>query len=450
MRIIIANPYFPPYAPGGAEYSLEQMCRRFVTEGLKILVVTNCYDGNPRRESRDGYEVDLVESPVMLSQGQQIDASTYLQSSIYEEELFQSLVHAIGESDDKTLLMANNAQSLIGVAEAGAMTGVPTIGIIRDTQVICETGTCIDNQPAVSAMPCCGLLGAAWCMLRFQRNRGLVGWRPVPSVLLNGVRNGWRRSRLRRCGLSKMTSIVTISDALRDLVRTIPGMDRRDIVTIRNFHTEIELPGETEILKFLVSLGLEPNKYFLFAGRKTYGKGADLAVDAIKTVNAERSDVKLLLLGRERVLSESDSSFVDHISVSQSILLGVLKNCCALLIPGRWQEGLNRTMIDALHMGVPIICSEAGAPPVEGVIDGKNGYVVKCSSISAIAEAMFKVMKWDAQALERCREVSLIRFQERFADDILLSAWKCLFFNLIDGHQEQQNGHKRISYGDNE
>jgi glycosyltransferase involved in cell wall biosynthesis len=327
--------------------------------------------------------------------------------------------------------MANNAQSFIGVAQAGSMTGVPTIGIVRDTQVICETGACIDNQPAASAKPCHGVIGAARCMLRFQKQRGISGCRPVPGVLLNGARNGWRRSRIRKQGLSPMTSVVTISDALRDLVRTIPGMDRCDIVTIRNFHTALELPGETEILNFLVSLGLEPNKYFLFAGRKTYGKGADLAVDAIKAVNAVRPDIKLLLLGREKVLSASDSSFVDHISVSQSLLLGVLKMCRALLIPGRWQEGLNRTMIDALYMGVPIICSEAGAPPVEGVIDGQNGYVVECNNASAITEAMLKVIKWDTQALERCREVSLKRFRERFSDDILLSSWKRLFFKLI-------------------
>ena len=431
MRIIIANPYFPPYAPGGAEYSLEQMCRRFVTADLKIQVVTNCYDGKPRRESRDGYEIEFVESPLMLSEGQQIDATSYLISSAYEEALSRSLVQTFTESGEQPVFIANNAQCLVGVARAGARVGVPTIGIIRDTQVICETGTCIDNQPAVSAIPCCGLLGAAWCMLRFQRNRGLVGWRPVPSVLLNGVRNGWRRSRLRQRGLSQMTSVVTISDALCDLVRTIPSANQCDIVTIRNFHTAVKLPEEVEVFNFLGKQGLEPNKYFLFAGRKTYGKGVDLAIGAIKAINAVLPDIKLLLLGREKVLSALDSSYVDHISVSQSLLLGVLKTSCALLIPGRWQEGLNRTMIDALYMGVPIICSKAGAPPVEGVIDGENGYVVKCNNISAITEAMLKVMKWDAQAIERCREISLKRFRERFSDDILLSSWHSLFFKLI-------------------
>lgn len=436
LRIIIANPYFPPYAPGGAEYSLEQMCQRFVKAGLKTQVVTNCYDGKPRSESREGYEVEFVKSPLMLSEGQQIDATSYLRSRAYEKELFQSLVRLLGETGEKPLLMANNAQSFIGVARAGSMTGVPTIGIVRDTQVVCETGACIDNQPAAIAVPCRGLIGASWCMLRFQRQRGLSGCRPVPGVLFHGVCNGWRRSRLRQQGLLPMTSVVTISDALRDLVRTIPGMEDRDVTTIRNFHTAVDLPEENEVLDFLNGLGLKPDKFFLFAGRKTYGKGADLAVDAIKAVNAVQPDIKLLLLGREKVLSALDSSFVDHASVSQSLLLGVLKMCRAFLIPGRWQEGLNRTMIDALYMGVPIICSEAGAPPVEGVIDGKNGYVVQCNNASSIAEAMLKIIKWDTQALERCREVSLKRFHERFSDDILLSSWNRLFLKLTADHKE--------------
>lgn len=431
MRIIIANPYFLPYAPGGAEYSLEQMCRRFVAEGWEIRVVTNCYDGKPRRESRDGYELELVESPVMLPEGQQIDATSYLRSSDYEELLFRNLISAVSESEKKPILIANNAQCFVGVARAGVKAGIPTIGIVRDTQAICETGACIDNQPAASAVPCRGVAGAAFCKLRFQRQRGLNGWRPVPSVLLDGACNGWRRSRLRKRGLLPMISVVTISDALRDLVRTIPGMDRRDIVTIRNFHTAVDLPREAEILDFLGSLGLEPNKYFLFAGRKTYGKGADLAVDAIKAVNAVRPDIKLLLLGREKVLSASVSSFVDHISVSQSLLLGVLKMCRALLIPGRWQEGLNRTMVDALHLGVPIICSEAGAPPVEGVIDGENGYVVKCNDASALANAMSELLKWDKESFKLCRVVSEARFRERFSDEIVMEQWRNLLGLLL-------------------
>jgi len=112
MRIIIANPYFLPYAPGGAEYSLEQKCRRFVAEGWEIHVVTNCYDGKPRRESRDGYEVEFVESPVMLPEGQQIDATSYLRSSDYEELLFRNLISAVSESEKRPILIANNAQCL--------------------------------------------------------------------------------------------------------------------------------------------------------------------------------------------------------------------------------------------------------------------------------------------------------------------------------------------------
>jgi len=430
MRIVIANPYFPPFSPGGAEHSLEQMCKRFVKEGWDVHVITNCYDGNPRVEEKDGYTVDFMDCPVRLTQGQQIDESKYLHSASYLHALTEALIGSLHNDSSGCVFIANNAQCFIPVARAGKAVGVPTIGIVRDTQAICETGACIDNQPAVSAVPCRGVAGAAFCKLRFQRQRGLNGWRPVPSVLLDGACNGWRRSRLRKQGLLPMTSVVTISDALRDLVRTIPGMDRRDIVTIRNFHTAVKLPREAETLGFLGSLGLEPNKYFLFAGRKTYGKGADLAVDAIKAVNAVRPDVKLLLLGREKVLSTLDASFVDHASVSQSLLLGVLRMSRALLIPGRWQEGLNRTMIDALYLGVPIICSEAGAPPVEGVIDGKNGYVVKCNDASALANAMSELLKWDKESFKLCRAVSEARFRERFSDEIVMEQW-CNLLGLL-------------------
>ena len=101
--------------------------------------------------------------------------------------------------------------------------------------------------------------------------------------------------------------------------------------------------------------------------------------------------------------------------------------CCALLIPSRWQEGLNRTMIDALHLGVPIICSESGAPPGEGVIDEENGYVVKSNNALALAKKMLKLLEWGREDMEHCRKVSTKRFHERFSDDVLLKAWSQLF-----------------------
>lgn len=425
VRILIANPYFPPFASGGAEYSLEQMCQRFSKQGWDVHVITNCCDGNPGVEERDGYAVNFVSSPFRVPPGQQIDESEYLHSASYYHALTEALIGSLHNDSSECVFIANNAQCFIPVARAGKAVGVPSIGIVRDTQTICETGTCIDNKRAEDAIPCKGLIGAAMCMYQFHRMRGYRGIRAVPGILLNGVSAGMRRAKLRRDGLQALELIVTISDALQCLIRKLADMRNCKITTIRNFHTDIERSHDDEMMKFLEKHGLRDQSYFLIAGKKSYGKGSDIAMEAMKIVHQKYPKIRLLFVGRETVNSPDNISYVDTETVSQPILMSLLYHSRALIIPGRSQEGLHRTMIDALHLGIPIICTDAGGPK-EGVIEGINGYVTGCDDPIQLANAMEKLLSWDEDKLEQCRQESMKQFNEMFSDDVLMSKWRSL------------------------
>lgn len=427
MKIVIANPYFPPFAPGGAEHSLEQMCQRFTKQGWYVHVITNCCDGDPRVEERDGYTVNFLPSPIRLSPGQQIDESEYLHSASYYHILTEALISSLHNDFSGCVFVANNAQCFIPVAKAGKIAGVPTIGIVRDTQVICETGTCIDNQSSDDAVPCKGLMGAVKCMLKFNKVRGCGGVRSVPGIILNGVSAGIRRERLRRNGLRALDQTVTISDALQCLVRKLPYINNRKITTIRNFHTNIDRASDDEVETFLEKHGLIYKPYFLVAGKKSYGKGSDLAVKAIEIARQKYPNIGLLFVGKGKVQSSNSISYVDCAPVSQPMLLGLLYHSNALLIPGRWQEGSHRTMIDALYLRTPIICTEAGGAK-EGVSHGKNGYIVPCNDVDALSNAMLKLLTWDNVSCSSCGLVSASIFREKFSDEVVLDGWKALLY----------------------
>jgi hypothetical protein len=183
MRIVIVNPFFPPYAPGGAEYSLEQMCQRFAKQQWNVHVATTCVDGEPRVEIRDGYEIEYLPSPLKLKPGQDDDGLSYIESPHYASFLLDHLRRTLSSGKrEKQILIANNGQCFLPVAEAGKEAGIPTIGIVRDTQAICATGSCIDNQPSDRAVPCRGLLGAIVCQMRFRRDRGDWSLRRIPGL----------------------------------------------------------------------------------------------------------------------------------------------------------------------------------------------------------------------------------------------------------------------------
>jgi glycosyltransferase involved in cell wall biosynthesis len=236
--------------------------------------------------------------------------------------------------------------------------------------------------------------------------------------------------------------IVTISDSLKFMVqKTMPDYPEAALSTIGNPATSVRPAAGEEIAAFLEAHGLSSKRYFLFAGRKTYGKGVDLAVDAIGRMDWPSAGFKMLLLGRGRIAVDCPERVVDHPPVSQSLLLGLLENAMALVIPGRWQEGLHRTMIDALRMGIPIICTEAGAPPVEGVLHQVNGVICPCNDASALAESMNELLRWDGERLRQCRYASRRCYDLKFSDEVILRRWKGLVEKLLLPRGEGKKPH---------
>ena len=47
MRICLVNEYFPPFAPGGAEWSMDALGRALAGRGHGVLVVTPNYGAAP-------------------------------------------------------------------------------------------------------------------------------------------------------------------------------------------------------------------------------------------------------------------------------------------------------------------------------------------------------------------------------------------------------------------
>lgn len=435
MKVFFINPFFPPWAPGGAEHSLEQMCVQFSKYGWKVDVLATAFDKRDLDEERAGYCIRWTQAPFQVKPGQDltVEADNYYRSEHY----LNSVTDRFAELDKPDIVIANNAQAYEIVTRIGEKYQLPTIAIVRDTQALCEFGACMDNFSADRAVLCTGNLGAVLCSVKFQRARGEKGWRPLPAWAWYGIQMHRRRLRL-RSALQKFDHIVTISDALNLLLRRgLPMLKSARVTTISNFSTEVETIDASEVDQFLGQKKLTPGRFFIFAGRKTYGKGADLLVSATKLIGESNPDVSSLLLGRGKLSGDIGKKCVDEGSVSRSLLLGLLQQATALVIPGRWQEGLHRTMIDAIKFGIPVICTRPGAPSIDGVVHGENGLVCRSSDPKALAKAMVDVLHWDKQQLDNCRSESSRIFQQRFADSLIMAKWSNLIMSIASARKNK-------------
>ncbi|MBU1566184.1 MAG: glycosyltransferase family 4 protein [Proteobacteria bacterium] len=427
MKILFINPYYPPWAPGGAEHSLEQMCIQFSRNGWDVEVLAVAFDKRGLDEARSGYWIRWIHAPFLIKPGQNVDAEQYFRTNNYRK----AILDRFSGLDQPDVIIANNAQSYAIVDCLSRKNRIPSIGIVRDTQMLCDFGVCMDNRSATEAVPCNGFLGAASCSISFHRKRGAIGWRPVPAWGVYGFQMHRRRLKLRST-VQKFDHIVTISDSLKMLVqKALPFLKSDHITTIRNFYTQVKPVDKGQVTNFLNHHGLASRHFFLFAGRKTYGKGADLLVSATDIVQSKSSGYKSLLLGRGKLPSAIGTNCVDSESISQDLLLGVLEQATALVIPGRWQEGLHRTMIDAIKFGIPVICTQAGAPSIDGVEHGKNGLVCCCDDPVALATSMIEIINWNEEKLDQCRFESDRIFQKRFASDINIDHWSRVLYKSI-------------------
>jgi len=426
MKILFINPYHPPWAPGGAEHSLEQMCMQFSQLGWDVEVLALAFDERALDERKAGYWVRWVIRPFSIEPGQNINAEDYFRTNQFRKLMLKRSC----ELERPDVVIANNAQVYEIAACLGRKFKVPTVGIVRDTQMLCEFGACIDNHSAKVATPCRGFLGSSLCSIQFQRIRGGIGWRPLLAWFWKGIQVHKHRMKLRTI-VQQFDHIVTISEALNLLVRTtLPELTPNRVSTIRNFSTQVRPVSKNKVTEFLKQHKLVERKYFLFAGRKTYGKGVDLLVKATDIANKKSPQLKSLLLGRGVWGGETSNACIDVDSVPQSLLLGLLGQSAALIIPGRWQEGLHRTMIDAIFARIPVICSDAGAPPIDGVVEGCNGYIVPSNDSEALASAMIRVADWSSEQQEKCRIESDVRFRSHFATEKLTEQWQKMLADL--------------------
>lgn len=422
MHIVYANPYFPPHAPGGAEHSLELLCRYLSQSRIKIRLITNCYDNDPRVDSTGLFEVEYVKSPLQLDPGMEIDASDYVFSKEYSNRLVSAIRSYCSQEKGVQAIIANNAPCFVPVVQASQMLGIPSIGVVRDTQTICQTGACIDARPASEAEPCKGLIGSALCNVRSHRQRGVRSLRPIPGLFIEGIAHGVLRRKLQINGLMRLDHIVTISNALKRLMQLSAGVDKKRISVVGNIPTVTRPVSEREIKEFLETNNLHEQQFFLVAGKKSFGKGSDIAAKAILKLNRQHPEIRLLFVGKGVVDSTPHESWLDLPPISQDLLIALLIRSKGLVIPGRWQEGLHRSMVDATRYGIPVICSSAGGPQ-EGVKDGITGYVFDAGGSHALFEAMSKLIGWSENKKEHAKKASYEIYKNKWDKDIVIDQW---------------------------
>lgn len=163
------------------------------------------------------------------------------------------------------------------------------------------------------------------------------------------------------------------------------------------------------------------------AGRLSWAKGHENLIRAIDFMGQDGKNVYCLIAGEgelqehlEKVIRslglQTRVALLGHLS--RSDVLSLIKACDVFVMPSR-TEGTPIALLEAAMLRKPILASRIGGIP-ELITDGEEGLLVPADQPSALAEALWKLIR-DKGLVERLTENAHHRVMNEFSLDVQAS-----------------------------
>ncbi len=388
MKICLVNDYFPPFAPGGAEWSVEALARELARAGHEVTVATPNY-GAASRESRDGFTVARFPFPVKLAPGRRTVSAKWLANPVFY--LYAAAaVRRIARGARAQVIHVQSKHLLIPAALAGRALGVPVVLTIRDGGLIDAAPMCLhygDRMPADCGVrklwrECSEDYFARYLKGRRGRLRSKLAFLYF-----------WLDSRLKQRCLRRLAAVVGVSDGILDIYRRsglLGGVGR--VRTVYNLPPPAAAPAPAEVDALRDRLGLAGRRVVLYVGKHSPGKGtADLAAAAVR-VAARRPDATFVFVGEgELALPPSPGAIPPDIRrlgpLPNAEVLALYPLADVVVVPSVIPDALSRVILEAMAAGRPVIGTRVGGTP-ELVVDGETGLLVPRNAPEELARAV--------------------------------------------------------------
>lgn len=163
---------------------------------------------------------------------------------------------------------------------------------------------------------------------------------------------------------------------------------------------------------------------FLMVARVLYDKGYTEFVEAAKIVKKKYPEIKFELLGplasdspmgvpEEQVRKDHEAGYIEYLGATDKVTDFVLRDDVVMVVPSKYLEGLNRSLMEACAMGRPIITTSIPGCR-ETVEEGVNGFLAAPGNSQSLADAMLKFIALPQEEKIRMADASHRKAVETF------------------------------------
>lgn len=387
MNICLVNEYFPPFAPGGAEWSAQALADALARRGHAVTVITPNY-GAPAREERHGVVIERFAFPLRLPPGRRLVSRKWLANPVFY--LYAALAVArSARRHGAEVLHVQNKHMLIPGVIAARLLGIPVYLTIRDGSIIDAAPLCLhhgDRRP-----PDCGV-GKLWreCSEEYFSlyMRGRRGKLRTKIAFLYF----WLDSLLKQRFLRAVNGVIGVSDGILDVYRRSGLLgDVPRVYTVCNLPPPSAPPSAAEVQALRERLGVVDGPVVLYVGKFSPGKGTADLIAASRLVAQGFPEAEFVLVGegslppigpRVRVLGPLPNHEV----------LALYHIADVVVVPSVIPDALSRVLLEALAAGRAVVATRVGGTP-ELIIDGQTGLLVPRHAPEALAGAIGRLLE---------------------------------------------------------
>jgi len=381
MNVGLVNEYFPPFAPGGAEWSTLALARA-LAQSHHVTVITPNY-GTAEFETRDGFCVHRFRYWTRPEPGQTTVQLRWLANPLFYLHSARQ-IERIVRHERLDILHVQNKYSLPGAWLAARRRGIPVVYTVRDAATICPQGQCLIKYEPVH--PRCGRWSHWWrdCRPTYIDNYLSGNHR---SLRVNATLVWlWLDARLRRWFFRRTDGVIGVSKGILevyDQAGLLTGQPTRAIYNIPPDDTTVP---DDEVAALRRRLGLSGKKVVFYAGRFSPGKGTQDLVSAADIVVQKLPDALFLFAGQGNLeLSGPHTRSLGRLPHSEMWRFYHLSDL--VVVPSRQPEPLSRVALEGMAAGKPLVGTRVGGTP-ELIEDGVNGSLVERGNPARLAEAI--------------------------------------------------------------
>ena len=211
--------------------------------------------------------------------------------------------------------------------------------------------------------------------------------RQTPYVLTRRVQRKPRQSWLNQSVYSKANAVVTLSDAIGQIVNESLGI-KLNYSVIPSAKTGFSFnSGEVQSIRSRLKGDFVVGH---IATLDDSHKGQLQIIETARRLSASHPEICFVLVGegRDFELFKQQTASLDNIALVGLVdnVGDYLKAFDIFLFPSR-HEGLGSILLDALDFGLPVIATDVGGIP-EIIENGVNGFLVKPDAIDDICESI--------------------------------------------------------------